>query len=743
MKNFVFLSILLFISTLLTTSNAQTWEQYAWMSVHQGNHHLVLPVSGGLDNPQFSAADLNQDGKLDLVIFDRTGSKFLTFINHGAPGLVDYTYAPEFEKEFPLAIQEWAFLRDYNCDGIPDIFCASQQGLASVRVYRSSWNSTTGHVEYVNAPIPLCYNFGSFCTALYCARPDISIVDDIDSDGDLDILSMEVAGGFLTWYRNMRVEDQLPCDSLRFTNDLHCWGKAGQTLNLCWLLGQNCRAGHFDPTSSPNPSRGHSGNTLCAVWQMENDTLPDILNGSVSYDSMVRLINHGTLVNALIDSQDCSWPSYDHSVYEFHWPAAYYLDINNDNRKDVLVSPNAGGTESFRNVWWYKDYAASGLHQYHYECDTAIVGEMIDVGTNASPTLIDVDADGHPDLLVGNEKYFDTTSSIAYYRNAGADTMPDYRLVTRDWLQLSALNLYGIHPTFGDLDNDGDQDMIIGNQDGALHYFQNSGGAGNPFSFPSVPTINFYSSIDVGQYSAPQLVDVDGDNDLDLIIGNKSGKIYYYKNSGTPATPNFVLENNFWGGVDCHDSLSVTGYNNPLLIKMDSTNLWTLFVGCDSGTLYQYDSLEIDLDSGIFHRITRNYGDFRVGNRSVPFVADINGDSLPEFFVGTGRGGIAVWGAPGTTPAVPNFNGISEPEKSFEIFPNPAGDAVQIVCRNQNCSGRIIGLFDLGGRLLKKFSMMPNENQLKIDVSVFSNGIYLLKMLDTRENAAAKLIVIH
>jgi len=44
---------------------------------------LRYPWAGGLNNPQFSNADLDHDGLQDLVVFDRTGNKLLTFRNNG------------------------------------------------------------------------------------------------------------------------------------------------------------------------------------------------------------------------------------------------------------------------------------------------------------------------------------------------------------------------------------------------------------------------------------------------------------------------------------------------------------------------------------------------------------------------------------------------------------------------------------------------------------------------------------
>jgi hypothetical protein len=68
-------------------------------------------------------------------------------------------------------------------------------------------------------------------------------------------------------------------------------------------------------------------------------------------------------------------------------------------------------------------------------------------------------------------------------------------------------------PGFGDLDKDGDIDVLVGNDDGSLTYFRNIGSASVP-TFDN-PLSNPFGLQDVGRRSAPTLVDLDKDGDLD------------------------------------------------------------------------------------------------------------------------------------------------------------------------------------------------------------------------------------
>jgi hypothetical protein len=50
-------------------------------------------------------------------------------------------------------------------------------------------------------------------------------------------------------------------------------------------------------------------------------------------------------------------------------------------------------------------------------------------------------------------------------------------------------------------------------------------------------TANPFNGIDVGLSSAPTFADIDGDGDLDAVVGAGDGSLKYYKNTGTATNP--------------------------------------------------------------------------------------------------------------------------------------------------------------------------------------------------------------
>ena len=94
-----------------------------------------------------------------------------------------------------------------------------------------------------------------------------------------------------------------------------------------------------------------------------------------------------------------------------------------------------------------------------------------------------------------------------------------------------------IKPIFTDLDSDADFDLIIGSQSGAILYFENTGTAIKPVLTERTGTDNPLDGATAGSYSEPAFVDLDGDSDPDLVIGNDFGELYYFENTGIAAKP--------------------------------------------------------------------------------------------------------------------------------------------------------------------------------------------------------------
>ena len=225
-----------------------------------------------------------------------------------------------------------------------------------------------------------------------------------------------------------------------------------------------------------------------------------------------------------------------------------------------------------------------------------------------------------------------------------------------------------IIPTFGDLDDDGDQDMIVGDSNGNIHLLNN-------IFFDS--TSNFYINaieyfdIDVGSFASPFLIDLDRDSDLDLIIGSRQGQIFHYNNERSPSEANFVLVNEQFGNINLTDSVYGTAYTTPTVI--DGEYGYELFVGTEKGIIFHYTNIDDNLD-GSFEEISDNIILYSKGIRSAPAVFDLNNDGWNDMLLGVFTGGVhLLWG--GNTD-------ISIPETALnqiKIYPNPSKGIIHMV----------------------------------------------------------------
>ncbi|MBU3676318.1 MAG: VCBS repeat-containing protein, partial [Chitinophagaceae bacterium] len=210
MKTFrlICLVLLLSVNTLniMAQFQGEVYTQFNNASVSFNGQSITSPWCGGINSSQIVLADLNNDNQQDLVIYDFNTLTLKTFLFTGSSGQVKYAYAPQYAKNFPT-VYDYVLMPDYNCDNIPDLF---HRGYAGVAVYKGYYqNNELKFTFYKDLFFP--GNFGP--VNVYVQPSDIPSIVDIDYDGDLDIISYEVSGSRLTHYKNLRIEQNLPCDS--------------------------------------------------------------------------------------------------------------------------------------------------------------------------------------------------------------------------------------------------------------------------------------------------------------------------------------------------------------------------------------------------------------------------------------------------------------------------------------------------------------------------------------------------
>jgi len=682
------------------------------LSISENGIAFSSAFSGGINAGQFSEIDLNLDGTMDLVVFDKSGNKISPFINDNG----NYIYAPEYRSNFPQ-LHDWMLLADYNCDGKNDIYTYSSGGMA---IYENTSNTS---LSFSLVTALVLTDYGTNNLNIYISPVDIPAIADIDYDGDLDILTFSILGGFVEYHKNMAMELTGSCDTVAFEFSESCWGLFYEGLNSYILNCPNCQCPQITNPNLTNSKQIHAGSTLLAI-DIDNDNDKDLVLGDVSYNNLNLLINGGDNQNAIMISVDSVFPQNNNNTIAANmhvYPATYYLDVTNDGIKDLIVTTNSqNNSENFESCWLYENAGQTNNPDFNFAQTNFLQNDMIDLGTSAFPTFYDYNNDSLLDLVIGNYGYHnannDPTSSLALFKNIGTKSIPKYELTDRDWQGISSINLntvlnipaLNLSPTFGDLDGDGDQDMILGDADGKLHYFSNQG---SNFTI----TAPNYSNIDIGYYAQPQLVDVNRDGLLDIIIGEQDGSVNYCPNSGNTSIAAFdtVIKN--WGGIDVDTNYISTGFSSPKLI--DSNGVYQLFVGSYSGEIYQFTNIDGNLN-GKFTPINSTVNTIWDGGKCAFALADITNDNNPDMILGNLSGGISYFSS--DTALVSSTQNLQQ--HSLLIYPNPTSNKLTI---ESNVTG-IVTLKNLLGKTV--YTTKKTTKSISINTSKFAKGIYILQL---------------
>jgi len=373
----------------------------------------------------------------------------------------------------------------------------------------------------------------------------------------------------------------------------------------------------------------------------------------------------------------------------------------------------------------YENIGQNNLPDFNFIQKDFLQSNMVELGTSAFPVFYDYNNDGLQDLIIGNygyhNPYNDPISSLALFENSGNDSVPRYNLIDRDWLDLSTINLniqlgipaLNLSPTFGDLDGDNNKDLIIGDDNGKLHLFTNTGSGNFQLSAPN------YQNIDVGQFAQPQLIDVNRDGLIDIIIGEQDGTINYCPNSGTTTNAIFDTIITNWGGIDVDQSYISTGFSNPTLF--DSSGVYRLFVGSFSGTIYQFTNIDNNL-TDTFTLVNSTVSNIWDGGKSAITIADINNDSNPDMIIGNLSGGIAYFSSDTLLINTTVTSNILQSHNNFKTYPNPTTNKLII---DSDILGNITIKNLLGNTI---YSEEMNSNRFEINTSQFSKGIYFLQL---------------
>jgi len=413
---------------------------------------------------------------------------------------------------------------------------------------------------------------------------------DMDNDGDLDILTYDFSSlSTLEYYKNLQKEENLPAATLKFTQEKVNWGNLKKCEHLCngYVFNGSCRT---------SGTLHNDGATLLAL-DLDGDGDKDLLLGGEACPDLVKVNNSGTPTAEAMTGSDLqvNFPANTMRASFNQYPAAYYEDVDFDQVPDLIVSPFAerNMTDEINfgaSAWLYKNTGTATAPDFTFAQNNFLQAGMLDVGENSVPALADVDADGDVDLLVGNRQ-----GTIWFFRNSGTRTQAVFAKESEDYLGLAAASYRDIKPQFTDINSDGKLDLVISvtsGTTGAIKYILNTANANEAMNFPVAQMKTLPLEMPVG--SAPAFYDLDKDGDKDLILASStvssatSGALQFYRNTGTAANPAYTLVTDAWGDIATE---FLRRNNFPLLADLNQDLDPELILGDDTGELRVYNNV--------------------------------------------------------------------------------------------------------------------------------------------------------
>lgn len=711
------------------------------VKILQNGQNLVNAFAGGLNAPQFSTCQLNNDGPEDLVVYDRTAQKVFTFLaTKNTSGQYYWQYAPQYETLFPT-LQNWMLLVDYDKDGRKDLFTHSSAGL---KLYRNT--TTADKVSWQLIANPL-YSIGfSGKINLNVTATDIPAITDIDNDGDIDVLLFDPSGDFVEFHRNNAVEKYNDPTRLEFVKIGYCWGDFIKQLCQDFQFGIDCgNTPAGQKATEPSAQKVlHSGNALLLL-DLNGDNKKDVLFGHITCNNIAALINQGTQQRASFTSASYVYPTNTTAIDFPIFPAVYFEDLDFDGIKDLVAAPNgfdsAERTIDFQqSVWFYKNTGKDNLPIWNYQGKNFLQNTMLDLGENASPVLVDIDGDGDKDLVIGYSGNITSTgvkAGLVLLENKGDNT---FEVKDTDYLGIvKSMQLLDIRPFVADINGDGVDDLGFSSNSSKgmeIRYIPNKAARNQAFNIQLSNAVLLPTFTDFLAGESVTFFDFDKDGKIDILHGTSRGNIRFIQNTGSNQSPKYVVQNDNLGKLQT-DYIAGNIFLTTGDVNLDGKT--DLLVGNRTGNMSIYRSFQeqninqfVADTSLIFNNFSNKPENLLIGGNATIAIGDLDNDLLPDVIVGTNTGGLRV---------LKNLTKVvitgTEQDLISQVYPNPTSRYVYVKM-TENAQATLI---DLSGRIIQNTRMLRANTEEVFDLQGLPPGMYLLKIDTNKKSQTTKIIL--
>ncbi len=331
-------------------------------------------------------------------------------------------------------------------------------------------------------------------------------------------------------------------------------------------------------------------------------------------------------------------------------------------------------------------------------------------------------------------------ATLRLFTNKGSASQAAFELTNADYLSLPAsLTATSVGPAFADVDGNGSQDLVLslttpatGNQ---VRVLLNTAPAGTAaqYNFASARLLNLPDLIFTGEH--PTFADIDRDGNPDVLVGDAAGNVRYYRNTGTATAPTYAVQSRSFGGLGVnllarYPSIVVADLNgdrqNELLTatRDGAVRIYAL-PSQPTGNLTLLDSLP---------------GLSKPGAGLVTTMGDLDGDQLPDLLLGTLSGGVRYLKNTSTKVTVTGLE-PTVPGKRTDLpwaYPNPTDGALTVKPPRDG----VLDLIDLNGQVILPGRTVQHDQTLTLNIADQPDAVYLLRLTTDGQPPLVEKIVL-
>ncbi len=643
------------------------------------------------------SVDLDGDGILDLVTGGHYGVYFWKCID---PETGTYTLQSGMFEDLVTGYYPIPDLADIDGDGDLDMILGfSESGV--VKLYINTGSSTNGVFSEENSSI--ITDVGLYAYPIFC---------DFDNDGDQDILIGRDLQNFVyfknigdannpVWEELSELFAGLGASTYWNSGDLAdingdgkvdiIYGTTNGTI-FCYLnIGTPEAPVWQEHTSLFGGTLDVGGASSPFFIDFDGDGDLDMLSGT-QMGNIKYFRNEGSIYHPIWQEDNSFFSVINQTVFS----SVTAGDINGDGLPDVIIGDLSG------NIYLYRNLGTSLQLSPFYFTD-------LNFGPWSCPRLVDMDMDGDLDLVVGG-----VNGTLAYLENTGDALSPNWTLVNGFF---EGINVgYQASPSFADLDEDGDLDLVIGNGWGEVVCYEREDGIWQLNS-------TLLDNIQVDENAIPALVDLDHDGDYDLVVGDFNGTFTFFRNlkySANVLNPPLNLDYDYVQNTD-HFMVS---WDNPE-------------AGSSSPFLHYNVYMSIDSNTELLGSTNENMWHLGPLEEDVQYLISVKAQYIAGESVAADT---LIW-------LVNNQDLVQNPVQLMN-YPNPFNPATTISFQLDTVANSKLEVFNLKGQKLRDWTdLKPGINKVIWDGRDASgklqgSGVYLYKLSVNGKGFVGKMIML-